>query len=214
MKYMFLFALVLLVGCKKDSQLTQPCTLKFQNQFTTNTSLGLSINGGEVSLKKIDFEGDRSAGSEVEIEKEFENYFIALSNNFSWNVEMDIPNGKYTNYQIEFRFRKNSGSALIWRGFINQNGSVLPIEIQFPTDFDLEVNHANQPDLQKDKTYTCSWKVDLNQLFAGITSVQIDNATVDSSTGINQIKISNTDNSLIYQQIFNNLEAASSLEIL
>ena len=77
MKYMFLFALVLLVGCKKDSQLTQPCTLKFQNQFTTNTSLGLSINGGEVSLKKIDFEGDRSAGSEVEIEKEFENYFIA-----------------------------------------------------------------------------------------------------------------------------------------
>lgn len=214
MKYIFLFTLILLTACKKDSQLTQPCTLQFQSQFNTNTALGLSISGGEVSLKKIDFEGIRAAGSEVEIEKEFENYFISLSNNFSWNVKMDIPNGKYTSYQIEFRFRTNSGPAAIWNGFINHNGSVLPIEIQFPNDFDLEVNHANQPDLQKDKTYTCSWKVDLNQLFAGITSVQIDNATVDASSGIAKIKISNSDNQSIYQQIYTNLESASSLEIL
>lgn len=214
MKYMFFFLLVLLVGCKKDSQLTQPCTLKFQNQFISNASLGLSISGGEISLKKIDFEGSRSAGSEVEIEKEFENYSIALSNNFSWNVEMDIPNGTYTTYQIEFRFRKDSGSAMTWNGFINHNGSVLPIEIQFPNDFDLEVGHANQPDLQKDKTYTCWWKVNLNQLFGGISSTQIDNATVDSSTGITKIKINTTDNQAIYQQLFNNLASASSLEIL
>jgi hypothetical protein len=193
--------LVISFSCSKDAKLSKPCTLNFLYNFEGSTSNGIQISSGSFYLDKVEFEGSREEGSNVDIEKKFNDQNFTFTSNSVLPINMDIPIGSYTNSTLEFRFRTDENSAFTLNGNVLKNLQNYPLIINFSYDFEIEFDVQVNSELEKDESYNLISSINLTLLFQQITEEELNSGELTSIGGVDVFLIDQETNSTLFQKI-------------
>ncbi len=222
MKHLLLISLafVLLMGCQKDD-LKEPTSVTVSIDINREESSNghLSFQDGYIRLASFSVEGTRQEGSEVELSKEFEqgnltNFSPTLPIN---NLDIDIPQGNYTNLDIAFNvFDDNDQTTIHVEGlYTNQSNQTTPLIFDFASSEYFSINSEAEdgnPIITLDANISSSVLITLDPVywFDSISNNLFDNATLVEINGVMTILVDENTNAAIYDIVIDRLDEQTS----
>ncbi len=217
--FIFLFALVLLVGCKKN-QLKKPTDVSFKIDINRSTSTDGKIifNSGSIILASFDVEGERQEGDPISFSRSFPQGLLVNfdPNNPITEIQYDIPQGVYTELAISFEtFDDNGDNTIVVNGTYTNNGGIdIPIRFEFLSSeyFSISSEDATNSGLivlDKDTPANALIKLDPIYWFDILTTNQMENADLVNVGGTPTILINEDENDDLYDAIADRIDEST-----
>lgn len=179
----------------------------------------LQFNNGYIRLASFSVEGVRQEGPEVELSKEFETgnlHYFSSSNPVS-NLELDIPQGNYTDLDISFNtFDDTDDPTIMVKGtYINQSSQSFPVQFEFLSSEYFSINSESDDGssvIELDKDIYSSALITLDPIywFDLISTSAWDNADLVEINGVMTILINESNNSAIYDNVADRIDEQAS----
>jgi hypothetical protein len=222
MKYLLLIfgTFLLLTACQKE-ELKQPTdvTVSIDINREESTNGHLSFQDGFIRLASFSVEGTRQEGAEVELSREFEQGNLT---NFSptlpiLNLDIDIPQGNYTELDIAFNiFDDNDQTTIHVEGlYTNQSNQTFPLVFDFASSEYFSINSEAEdgnPVITLDANISSSVLITLDPVhwFDSISYNLFDNATLVEINGVMTILVDENTNTAIYDIVIDRLDEQTS----
>lgn len=216
--FLFLFVGVALIGCKKN-QLKKPTDVSFK--LTINKDLSsngkLVFTSGTFWLSEFDVAGTRQEGDPIAFSKSFPG---GLAINFSSNaiseLDFDIPQGVYTNLEVEFDALESSGGiSLVVNGtYVNNSMTNIPVRFEFMSaeTFAIEgEDYAGSSTIVLDKDVPLSALIELDPIywFDIVPANMLENATLTDVEGTMTLLINENVNEDIYDLLADRVDESA-----
>ena len=222
-KYVYIIAGIFIMGfssCEKD-ELTLPSKVNFEFTMETyhgsgaaQSKYGLDIDEGTIVINSIEFDGRREVGEDYFFSRDFTPSLKADMHNgdTNQNISFDIPQGVYTNIEIEFSLGDEDKNALVLDGKYKQGPFVkVPVRIEYTLQEKIRVRAKNQNGkeqivLQKDKPSIAKVIFNTPAFFQLINPKMIENAVRVEINGKQTILINNEVNVNIFNLLATRLD--------
>ncbi len=206
----------LLQSCGKKWKKTTNVAFKFEINKQSNGYL--KFNDGYIYIKEIKFSGDRKQGEDVYFNRDFGNESKANFITSSTFVDFDIPQGTYTDIEIEIEACEHSGEEVLelTGTYINDYGDTFLVEFIFDLKiiFQIKAESAdgnNEIVLIEDKPAVATTIFDPLFWFGTVTKTMLDSADVEDDDGIPTIEISDSDNEYIYILVLGKIDKGNRM---
>lgn len=223
MKYFILILVgffLALVGCKKN-ELKKPTDVTISIDINRNLSSEghLSFHDGYIRLASFSVEGVRQEGADVELSKEFEqgNLTYFSSSSPINNLNIDIPQGNYTDLDIAFNtFDDNDETTIRVEGlYTNQSNQTYPIIFEFASSESFSINSEADDGgfiiiLDKNISSSVLIKLDPVYWFDIVSYNLFDNASLIEVNGSMTIVVDENTNEDIYDLVVDRLDEQTS----
>ena len=201
------------VSCKKY-RLNQPSYLNFSWGFVNNSSnQSITITNGFFYLSKLNVNGVRSEGPEVEIEQSLPDAQISYQSGGSLGLSIDVPVGNYTHFDVALDVKEGAVPNMVLNGTYKSDTDTLPFRIEWSTAQVLDFISTNGFELKKKENYTLTLGIDVARLVSSVSSSQWSQATVTLENEIPTIVIRDGFNEGIFNDVNDEIENALYLTI-
>lgn len=210
---------VALSGCKK-SELKKPADVSIQMDINRafNSEENLSFNSGYIRIAEFSVEGTRQEGAPVEMSKSFPGgLLIQFNANLSISeLDLEIPQGNYTDLDIEFdTFDDNDEPTIQVSGiYTNSSSQTFPVLFQFESSETFSINGESENGeaviiLDKNIPSHTLIQFDPQYWFDIVTNSMWNNADMTMVEGTLTIVISDSHNEDIYDIVADRVDEAT-----
>jgi hypothetical protein len=217
-KYIFV-ALVFqltLFSCKKN-ELKKPTDVSFKMDINRNTSNQghLTFSEGTLIIQNFSVKGDRKEGESISFSRSFPQGLII---NFNPNhviseLDFDIPQGDYTELEVEFSTKYNNGNSnLTVKGsYTNTSGVIIPLVYEFNDDDNITIVGEDDEGgstiiLNKKVSVVTLIKFDPIYWFSTVSINLFENANLVNVNGTQTLLINSNTNEDIYDIVVDRME--------
>ncbi|MBD3637020.1 MAG: hypothetical protein HUJ25_06705 [Crocinitomicaceae bacterium] len=207
------------VSCKK-SELKKPADISVQMDINRQVSPQghLVFDSGYIRLANFAAEGIRQEGAPVEMSKTFSTGLIVnfSPTDFITELYLDIPQGNYTNLDIEFETYEgiDQPTIQVTGTYTNQSSQTFPVIFEFGSSetfiIDAE-SETGDPVITLDKNIpsTAFIQFDPQYWFDIVSTNMWDNASLVDVQGTMTILINDSENGAIYDLIADRIDDAT-----
>jgi hypothetical protein len=216
----FYLAVFTVISCEK-SELKEPTEVLFSVDINKDSTLNgnLSFNDGQIIIRSLVFDGIRTIGDDVYFERAFEQGLITAFStaNISNQLKFEVPQGSYSKIRIDFEAEQSGIDKIrVLGNFKNSIGEDLPIilELESIEFYDkIAKNKQGGTNIDLIAGIPKTAVIELNPVFwfSTISSNQLENANLTSSSGVSTIIISPNNNENLYDIIIDKVN--SNIEI-
>lgn len=219
--FLLIFSAILVLASCQKKELKQPAdvTVSIDINREQSTEGHLSFQDGYIRLASFSVEGTRQEGADVELSKEFEqgNLTYFSSSSPISNLDIDIPQGNYTDLDFAFNtFDDNDETTLRVEGlYTNQSSQTIPIIFEFASSEYFSINSEAEDGgsvitLDQNINSTVLIKLDPIYWFDLISNNMFDNATLVEIDGVMTILVDENTNTNIYDNVVDRLDEQTS----
>ncbi|MBN4066177.1 hypothetical protein JYT51_02485, partial [Candidatus Amoebophilus asiaticus] len=209
----------LMQGCGKKWKETAEVDFNFELEEESGGYL--SFDGGHIYIDQITFSGQRKQGKDVDFNRKFsEGEDKGIFSSLLTFVSFDIPQGTYTNIDIEIKTKtpSNESSILLTGTYLNNQGNRIPIRFEFntPEIFSIKAETADGGSeivLIESKPATASTIFDPFFWFNTVQKNQFEGASTTDIDGISTIVINNSLNLDIFNLVNDRVNKATKTVI-
>lgn len=232
-KLLLITLILFLAGCQKDD-LTLPVRVSLKIRYFSDNTLDFNFTEGQISIKRIEFEGIRETGGNVFFETEPDINFPALEFGLQPEIisDFDIPQGIYnhmrwdiylkkivTDELIDYNVTDSLNTGLVIKGYYDPwlySLNYEPITDSIPFIFavdDTEQFGVRSYDiyinsrivLSEDKDYEAILWLNLSYAFGSISSVSFMEAEISGDSEHPVVIISSSKNKDLYMIILDRI---------
>lgn len=217
--YYYIGLLTLLIGfssCKK-SELKKPADVSVQMDINRQTSTQgqLVFDSGYIRLANFSAEGTRQEGAPVEMAKTFSGGLIVnfSPTDFISELFLDLPQGNYTNLDIEFDTYDGADlpTIQVQGTYTNQSSQSFPVVFEFESSETFSINGESETGdpiivLDKNIPATAFIQFDPQYWFDIVTTSMWDNADLINISGTMTILINDSENGAIYDIVADRID--------
>jgi len=217
MRLLLFVVLILGLGstsCEKH-KLKQPAYLSFNWDFYNQepNALKAVVTSGYFYLDEFKISGTRVEGPNVEIQQSLPINKTAFTAGGSLGLSMDIPVGKYNEFEVELNINDNTQPCLMLYGSYNNGTNLIPIRIEWVSAMDLVFRPDVDFELKKKKDYNVTIGVDVQKLFSAISLNDWSEATITTENDISTIVIRENNNHKLFVGVNLKLKEALVLKV-
>lgn len=226
-------------GCTEKDDLTLPVKVEFKIGISENSAKDeyLTFNGGEIGIRKIQFDGKREAGEDVFFETDPEINFPSLAFNSSVQPalisDFDIPQGIFNYMKWDINLKEIVIDELIGDDddddtdspyiglaisgiYTYLSGTTVPFIIAIDNTELLSVKAYDQDGnsrivLYVDKDYEAVLLLDPAYAFHSISRESLEEADVSDNSGTPVILISSDENEDLYEDLLYRIDQSAKV---
>lgn len=208
-----LLLLLLAMSCTKEEKAEAGVHLRFDlnDEVVSYRSPGdLQFTGGTIAIGEVEFEGELTNGTEIEIE--FDGYALyAFGAGDPVDYVLDIPAGIYEELSLEIDLEEEDGlPSIVAEGiYENNEGLEIPVRFEYSSDEDFEVE-ARQVEITPDDAIFAEVTFDPHLWFANVSFEMLEAAAIGTD-GV--MLISENSNEQIYERVAAAIDLAAEADI-
>ncbi len=219
--FLAVFFTILFSSCEKE-EYTEPVSIGFEFsmdalQMSEGAKAGsFTIDKGTLVLQTLEFDGRRDQGDDYYFTSGFATPLMAELHTKIANqkVEYDIPQGIYNRIELNFSMGVESENAICFEGRF-QRGPMdeVPVIFEYPFQEQIRVRAKNnlgsdQIVISKDNPLKAKIIMNVPNMFQFVNMSMIRNAQTTQQNGGQTIKITNTQNTEIFNLVASRLDNA------
>ena len=208
-----------IVSCQK-AELKKPTAVNFA--LDLNKSFGpdskVKMVSGGINITEFRINGDRLEGEDIAFSRSFGD---GLSTDLNGSGEVsdldfDLPQGEYLSISLDFDIKPNgSDHAFFLEGTYKQSqGPTVGLRFEFDAENNFVINGEDgdqNATIIMDKDLGKKVKIEFDPIywFDGLTTNQLDNATITPQQGQDVIILSTTENVALYEVVANRMTTSN-----
>lgn len=216
MKKLILFSVcfLFLAGCGKKWKKPVHIDVQFEvadmNPGTTGVANSLEFLSGHMKLNEVNVIGDRKQAESIDFTSTTSGTFEFNSPTTGNFLDLDIPQGTYTNFEVLMEIGQGNGNKSIKIVSQYTDSNLDQFTVQFEYDLvDVFRLSATDPagdiNLVEGKDRTMYMSLDFNYWFDAITPAMWDAADHQGASVNSAVFINETDNAQLYELIVNRI---------
>lgn len=186
-----------------------------------STGGNLVFNSGYIRLASYAVSGIREQGDPIRFEREWAGGTVVNfhQTSFSEVLDYDIPQGNYTELEIEFETYSGGNIAILVEGnYTNLSGTDIPVRFEFKDSETFEIftdDDGGAPSMVLDKDVSSILTIQLDPIhwFQPVSTSLMENATLTNVSGTPTILITASINEDIYDIVVDRLDQSTEATI-